>query len=72
MLTLKFKMEITRLSVEYGAISLALRSIEASGPGHEVHLVLPLERPQIAEVAIALSEGGEGAEITVELGQGES
>ena len=67
MITIKKSMPVHSLHIDERGVRVSLGQ-----PNSDFHerfdVSFPLERKQVAEVAVALSEGGESAELTIEIG----
>lgn len=68
MITIKKKMAVSSLQIDEHGVRVTLSDEENRSYGQRFDVSFPLQRKQVAEVAIALSEGGEHADLIIEIG----
>lgn len=68
MITIKKKMTVHSLNIDEHGVRVSLGTEEDAQFHHRFDVSFPLERKQVAELAIALSEGGESADLTIKIG----
>jgi hypothetical protein len=68
MITIKKKMAVHSLQIDEHGVRVSLGDEESQSFHERFDVSFPLQRKQVAELAIALSEGGEHADLTIQIG----
>lgn len=68
MITITKKMTVHSLQIDEHGVRVSLGTKPTADYGDRFDVSFPLERAQVAELALALSDGGEHADLTIKIG----